>query len=306
MDKKANKPYAIKTITELYKIAGASPPQHPLVSLIRLEDIPPLPQGYPTNFVYEFYSLGLKRNLKGYIEYGRKKYDFQEGLIGFVAPHQLLSYDNSDASEATGWMLFFHEELLAKSPLAEKIHNYGFFNYSVNEALHLSKKEEEVMENLFENMYTEYTQRIDKFSKDVIISNLELLFTYSQRFYSRQFLTRNEVDSSFLDKFQQELKMYFSSEQLINKGIPSASYFADRLHISTNYLSDLLKAITGKTTKDHIHFRIVEMAKEKLLATDMSVSQIAYSLGFEYPQYFNRLFKEKTGLTPKEFRLDDN
>lgn len=299
------KPYTIKTITDLHKIAGVTPPQHPLFSIIRVEDIPDLPDGYPTNFIYEFYSIGLKRNLKGYIEYGRKKYDFQEGLIGFVAPNQVLSYANSDASEATGWMLFFHNELLARSALASKITYFGFFNYAVNEALHLSTQEEQAIENLFENMYLEYSQRIDQFSKDVIISNLELLFTYSKRFYSRQFLTRHEVDSAFLDKFYDELNRYFWSDELVEQGLPSASLFAEKLHLSTNYLSDLLKAITGKTTREHIHFKIVEMAKEKLLGTDMSVSQIAYSLGFEYPQYFNRLFKDKTGHTPREFRLKD-
>ncbi|MEM8909027.1 MAG: helix-turn-helix transcriptional regulator, partial [Bacteroidota bacterium] len=234
------------------------------------------------------------------------KYDFHGGLFGFVAPNLFLYYANLDACEATGWMLFFHHELLAGKPLAREIKSFGFFNYAVNEALHLSKQEEQAIENLFENMYTEYAQRIDKFSKSVIISNLELLLTYSKRFYGRQFLTRNEVDSTFLEKFYKKLNHYFSSEQLIQQGFPTASFFADQLQLSTNYLSDLLKTITGKTTREHIHFRIIELAKEKLLGTNLSVAQIAHSLGFEYPQYFNRLFKEKTGQTPKAFRHKDN
>lgn len=298
-------PHPIKSITELHKLAGGPAPEHPLVSLVKLEDIPPLPEGYPRSFIYEFFSIGFKKNLKGYVDYGRQRYDFQEGVLGFTAPHQALSFTNSDASEATGWLLFFHKELLLKSDLTQKIEDYGFFSYAVNEALHMSEKEESVIEGTFRNMYDEYTQPIDRFSKNVLISNLELLLTYSERFYSRQFITRNEVDSSFHDRFQKELKAYFKTESLAQHGLPSASYFADRLHITTNYLSDLLRAITGKTTSEHIHFKVIELAKEKLLGTDLSISQIAYSLGFEYPQYFNRLFKEKTGQTPKEYRVAD-
>ncbi|MEM7552434.1 MAG: helix-turn-helix transcriptional regulator [Bacteroidota bacterium] len=299
-------PFRIKSITELHQIAGGPPPEHPLISLIRLEDIPELPADYPQDFIYEFYSIGFKKNLKGYIAYGRENYDFQEGVLGFTEPDQSLSFTGSDASEATGWILFFHKDFLMKSPLMDKIEEYGFFKYNVNEALHLSAKEEELIEGLFANMHNEYSQRIDTFSKDVLLSNLELLLTYSQRFYSRQFITRNDVDSSFLNRFKVELKKYFHSDELIDGGIPTVEYFAKKLNISSSYLSDMLKSLTGKTTKEHIHLKLIEMAKKKLVSTDQTVAEIAYGLGFEYPQYFNRLFKEKTGLTPKEFRMNVN
>ena len=297
-----NEPYRIKTITDLHQLAGVEGPNHPLVTLVRIEDVLTLGPQMPKSFIQEFYSVGFKKNLKGYIKYGRQTYDFQEGVLGFTSPHQLLSFEYSDASEATGWLLYFQEEFLAGSPLIKKIEEFGFFRYEVSEGLHLSKKEEELINGIFENIFEEYTQSIDRFSKDVLLSNLELLFTYSQRFYSRQFITRNQADSHFLDRFQEHLNRYFNSEKLANEGIPSVEYFAGQLNISSSYLSDMLKFLTGKTTKEHIHFKLIERAKERLLATDQTAAEIAYSIGFEYPQYFNRLFKEKTGMTPKEYR----
>ncbi|MEO1049269.1 MAG: helix-turn-helix transcriptional regulator [Bacteroidota bacterium] len=295
--------HRIKSITELHELAGAPPPEHPMVSLVRLEDLPVLPEGYPHSFIYEFYSIGFKKNLKGYVAYGRKKYDFQEGVLGFTAPNQMMSFTGSDASEATGWLLFFHEEILAGHPLAEKIYDYGFFKYTVNEGLHLSQKEEETINGIFENMHDEHVQRVDQFSKNVLVSSLELLLTYAQRFYSRQFIMRNDVDSSFIDRFDHQLRTYLRSNNLPQAGIPTVEVFAEKLNISASYLSDMLKSLTGKTTKEHIHYQLMEMAKEQLLASDEAVAQIAYNLGFEYPQYFNRLFKEKTGMTPKEYRM---
>ncbi len=296
----------ISSITDLHKLAGIASPEHPLLSIMRMEDLPTLPENYPTSFTYEFYSIGMKKNLKGYIEYGRKTYDFQEGLMGFTGPNQIMSFSQSDMSEATGWILFFQSELWVNSALVEKLHEYGFFEYAVNEALHLSQKEERLIENVFENIYDEYVLPIDKFSKNVTLSNLELLLTYAERFYARQFITRNEVDSTFFDKFQKELNEYFNSYDLTNQGIPSVELFAEKLNMSSSYLSDMLRSVTGKSTKDHIQFKVIEKAKGLLLGTDMNVSEIAYQLGFEYPQYFNRLFKEKTGFTPKEYRLHQN
>ncbi len=296
----------IPTITDLHKLAGAPPPEHPLVSIVRMEEIPTPQEVNFQRITYGFYSLGLKRYMKGYVKYGRQKYDFQEGMMGFTAPNQLLDFTNLDSSDATGWLLFFQPELLRGHHLADQIEQYGFFDYEVNEALHLSKKEEESIEVIFENILKEYIQPIDKYSKSVVLSNIDLILTYSNRYYNRQFVTRNEVDSSLLTRFEQEIKTYFRQGILLQKGIPSVEYFAEKLHLSPNYLSDMLKSLTGKTTKEHIHYQLIEKAKNKLRSSDQTIAEIAYDLGFEYPQYFNRLFKDKTGMTPKAYRLSYN
>lgn len=304
--KTVDKPKHIKNIKALHQLVAAPPPEHPLMTIVRLEEIPPLPANFPRKTTYGFYCIGLKRNLSGYVEYGRKQYDFQEGVLGFTAPHQALSHKNNISQGATGWLLYFHAELLGRHPLADKIHEYGFFAYDVAEALHLSPKEEKIIEGVFENISNEYYQSIDKHSHSVILSNLELLLTYAQRFYSRQFITRHEVDSSLLNRFEKELSSYFNSEEQSQLGLPRVGYFADKLHVSANYLSDSLKLLTGKSPQEHIHFHLLEKAKHILLGTDLSISEIAYQLGFEYPQYFSRLFKDKVGLSPTEFRLNKN
>jgi len=295
-----DKPFRIKTITELHRLAKVPPPMHPLISIVRLEDLPELPNDYPTSFIYEFYTIGFKKNLKGYVEYGRKKYDFQEGVLAFTAPNQVLSYANSDNSEATGWLIFFQKELLIKSALLEKISNYQFFSYAVNEALHLSAEEEQKIQGIIENLYAEYIQPIDNFSKEVMVSNLDLLMTYGHRYYKRQFVTRLEVDNAPIEKFSKLLDVYFTKSAM-NEGLPSVEYFAEKLNLSSSYLSDFLKVHTGKSTKEHIHSKIIELAKEKLSDTSKSISQVAYELGVEYPQYFSRLCKEKEGLSPKDY-----
>ncbi|MEL7005522.1 MAG: helix-turn-helix domain-containing protein [Bacteroidota bacterium] len=293
----------IETLPDLCKLAGLPPPEHPLIGIIRLEDIPII--GIDLGSLsFGFYSISLKRNLKGYIEYGRKQYDFQEGLLGFVAPNQAITFDQCDATNSSGWELYFESDLLANSKLATDIQRYGFFNYETSEALHVSKKEEDQIDQIFQNIYDEYSLPIDQFSKEVILSNLELLLTYSKRFYQRQFITRNEVDSSVVSNFEKELNAYFSIEDLQASGIPGVSYFSDKLSLSSKYLSDLLKTLTGKTTKEHIQFQLLKKAKHLILGTDKSVAEIAYQLGFEYPQYFSRFFKEKTGESPKEYRMN--
>ena len=297
-----SKVYHFKTIHDLQRLAGMKPSEHPLFAIIKLEDIPELPSGYPASMSYGFYTIGLKRNLKGYITYGRRLYDFQEGVMGFSAPGQVVAYDSDATVGASGWMLFFHAQLLAKHQLAESAFKYGFFDYEVNEALHLSKKEENMIESIFENIAEEYHRPIDKHSRQVVLSNLELLLTYCDRFYSRQFITRNEADSDLLNQFEKEVRKCFNLDTLADVGIPQVTYFAEKLNISAGYLSDLLKTLTGKSTQEHIHFYLIEKAKQKLLAGDKPVSEIAFELGFEYPQYFSRLFKEKTGFSPKEFR----
>ncbi len=290
----------IPRFIDLCNLAGVKP-QHPLIGIIRLEHIPAMAKQMGA-LSFGFYSISLKKKLKGYIEYGRKTYDFQEGVLGFVAPNQAISFDQCDAQESKGWELYFEADLLANSKLAEDINTFGFFNYETSEALHVSKKEEEQMEQIFQNIYDEYSLPIDQFSKEVILSNIELLLTYSKRFYKRQFITRNEVDSSVVATFEKELKLYFSQSDLQETGIPEVAFFSYKLNLSSKYLSDMLKTLTGKTTKEHIQFQLLEKAKHLLLGSDNSISEIAYQLGFEYPQYFSRFFKEKTGATPKAFR----
>lgn len=290
----------IPTLVDLCKLAGVEL-LHPLIGIIRLEDIPAIAKEMGA-LSFGFYSISLKKKLNGYIEYGRKNYDFQEGVLGFVGPNQAISFDQCDAELSEGWELYFEADLLANSKLTDEINTYGFFNYETSEALHVSKKEEGQMDQIFKNIYDEYSLPIDQFSKEVILSNIELLLTYSKRFYKRQFITRNEVDSSVVNTFEKELKAYFSQNDLQETGIPEVSYFASKLNLSAKYLSDMLKALTGKTTKEHIQFQVLEKAKYLLLGTDKSISEIAYQLGFEYPQYFSRFFKEKTGATPKGFR----
>lgn len=296
----------IATIHQLHQLVEVAPPRHPLFSITRLEDLPKHALRFPAHFTYGFYSVGLKKDLSGYVKYGRTQYDFQEGALGFTAPLQAMSLAPEILSGATGWMLFFQKEMLAGSVLADTMKDYGFFDYQVSEGLHLSQEEESTLEVIFSNIAMEYQRPIDQHSKQVVLSNLELLLTYAQRYYQRQFIVRHHADTSVVSNFESKLGQYFADQASLESGLPSVGHLADELHLSPKYLSDLLKSLTGKTTQEHIHYRLIEKAKLKLLASDASVAEIAYELGFEYPQYFSRLFKEKTGLSPTAFRLPGN
>ncbi len=298
--------YHIASIHQLHQLAEIEPPRHPLFSITRLEDLPDRSLRFPAHFTYGFYAVGLKKNLSGYVKYGRTSYDFQEGALGFTARLQVLSFEPEILTRATGWMLFFQQELLAGSALANTIRDYGFFDYQVNEGLHLSQEEENTLDIIFGNIQTEYQRPIDQYSKQVVLSNIELLLTYAQRYYSRQFILRNDISSSVLNTFESKLHQCLDDAEVLQSGLPSVNYFADKLHLSPKYLSDLLKSLTGKTAQEHIHYQLIERAKLKLLASDASVSDVAYALGFEYPQYFSRLFKQKTGMSPTAFRLPSN
>lgn len=296
--------FHINSVNQLHELASIEPPKHPLFSIHRLEHLNLKPSGFPERMTYDFYSVGLKKNLSGYVKYGRTNYDFQEGALGFTAPQQLMEFNQDIIDNAQGWILFFHKELLNGSDLLRRLDTYGFFGYQTNEGLHLSRQEEASVELIFENIETEYQRPIDTYSKPVVISNLELLFTYSQRYYARQFVVRNEVDPSVLVSFKKELSVIFNDPG--NFRTPSVEQLADKLHFSGNYLSDLLKATTGKSALEHIHQFIVERAQQTLLNSDKPISEIAHELGFEYPHYFSRLFKKKTGLTPSEYRVRPN
>lgn len=288
----------IKTIHQLHKLAGLKEPKHPLFSIHRIEELQLDSENFPEEMTYDFYTAGLKKNLNGYVKYGRTNYDFQEGALGFTAPFQLMEFNAGLIQNASGWILFFHKELLNITKLVKSIDDYGFFEYAVNEGLHLSKDEEKSIEDIFQNIEKEYQLPIDKYSKQVVLSNLELLFTYSDRYYSRQFIVRNEVGTTIFSNFKAELKSAFYD----NDKLPTVEQLAEKLNLSANYLSDFLKTTTGNSAIEHIHGYIIEQAQKRLILSDKSISEIAFELGFEYPHYFSRLFKKRTGLTPTEFR----
>jgi len=281
---------------------GHEKPQHPLITLLDASEVGITEEMIGRRMTSELYYIALKGGHCGMM-YGRNHYDFEEGVLIFTAPHQVVGFTEEMLDyEPEGWMLFFHPDLIRRSSLGKHIDEYSFFSYDVHEALHLSDEEKQMVTGLAEMLQKEYTQRIDGHSQRVIVSTLELLLNHSSRFYERQFHTRTNHHSDTVSLFEQELKSYFASGKLLEEGVPSVQYFAERVHLSANYLSDLLKKETGRGAKDHINDFLVEKAKDLLLTTDDSISQIAYSLGFNYPHYFSRLFKSRTGMTPQGYR----
>lgn len=298
----------IKTISEYHKIMGLAKPEHPLVSVINFEDMKRRYQEGPVNFVYEFYSVSLKRNFNGNIKYGQQQYDFDEGIMFFISPGQVLGIEKAknEALTHSGWLLLIHPDFLWNTILSKKIKQYEYFDYAVHEALFLSEKEEGMIVNIMQNIRQEYHSNIDNFSQDVIIAQVELLLTYSERFYQRQFITRKIINHSILSRLEELIENYFSSEEITEKGLPTVQYISELLNISPNYLSRLLKTLTGQSTQQFIHDKLIETAKEKLSTTNLSVNEIAYALGFEHAQSFNKLFKTKTKFTPLKFRQSFN
>jgi AraC family transcriptional regulator, transcriptional activator of pobA len=301
-------PLRIKTISEYHRVMGLPKPEHPLISVIDLESVKHPRGNEPISLVFDFYSISLKRNFNTKIKYGQQQYDFDEGVMFFIAPNQVfgIEVDKDAIVKRSGWMLFIHPDFLWNTPLAKAIKQYEYFSYSVHEALHVSEKEETMIINIMQNIQQEYHSNIDKFSQDVIIAQIELLLTYSERFYNRQFITRKIANHKILDRMEAILAEYFNSNDIAQKGLPTVQYMADALNVSPNYLSGLLKVLTGHSTQQHIHDKVLEKAKEKLSTTDLSVSEIAYELGFEHPQSFSKLFKTKTKLSPLEFRASFN
>lgn len=293
-------PYRIKSVTDAHRLAGIEKPQHPLISIV---DVSQFKNNSEINAViFDFYAVSLKRGCNNLL-YGQQKYDFDEGLMAFMSPGQILRGEEDGVPAALeGWMMFIHPDFLWNTPLAKKIKQYEYFGYATNEALFLSDKEETVMNGIVENIRLEYNANIDKFSQDVIIAQLELLFTYAQRFYERQFITRKITSHKVLERLETVLSEAFNDEELPSKGLPTVLYVAGKLNMSSKYLGSLLKQLTGLTTQQHIHEKLIEKAKEKLSTTTLSVSEIAYELGFEHSQSFSKLFKTKTKQSPLEFR----
>ncbi len=297
----------VKTISEYHQAMCLPKPEHPLISVIRYEDLK-RPSNKQIILAFEFYSISLKRisNPKVKYKYGQQSYDFDGGILFFISPGQTFSVETEEEYTISGWMLLIHPDYLWNTPLAKTIRQYEYFSYAANEALHLSDKEEQMVLGIVENIAQEYHSNIDKFSQDVIIAQIELLLTYADRFYNRQFITRKIPNHEILSRLEDLLTDYFNSDKLMEHGLPTVQYIADKLNVSPNYLSSLLKVLTGQSTQQHIHDKLIEKAKEKLSTTKLSVSEIAYELGFEHSQSFSKLFKSKTNLSPVEFRQSFN
>lgn len=298
----------IKTISEFHQLRSLPKPQHPLVSVINFENIKMLANEGDENLVNSFYSIALKKNFKAKMKYGQLEYDFLEGMMTFMSPGQLLRIEPKEGEEIkqSGWLLLIHPDFLWNSVLATNIKKYEFFDYAVSEALFLSDKEENIIYNILKNIEQEYQSNIDAFSQNIIISQIETLLNFSERFYQRQFITRKKHNHQILDKLETLLNTYFSNEDLFLKGLPTVSRIANELNVSPNYLGGLLKQLTGQTTQQIIHEKLLEKAKEKLSTTSLSISEISFELGFEHSQSFSKFFKSKTRKTPQEFRESFN
>ncbi|WP_421944243.1 helix-turn-helix domain-containing protein [Pedobacter sp.] len=306
MEKKVTQ--RIKSITEFHRVRGLPKPEHPLISLIDFSKMKRPANIGETNWMLDFYQISIKRGMDFKMKYGQQDYDFDEGVMFFLAPNQVfrIEHDPKATTKQSGYMLLIHPDFLWNTTLAKTITQYEFFDYSVNEALFLSEKEEATLNTIMSNIQQEYHANIDKFSQSIIISNIETLLNYSERFYERQFITRKITNHKILDRFEEVLKDYFQKNSYTTQGLPTVNFIASELNISPNYLSRLLKNLTGQSTQQFIHDKLIEKAKEKLSTTDLSVSEIAYELGFEHPQSFTKLFKAKTKLSPLIFRQTFN
>ena len=290
-----------QSVTQLHQLLQLPKPRHPLVSLLRFEDFPAMVIEQRTRLIADFYQITLKTDCPCKIQYGQSKFDFDEGVMSCFAPRQVSFIDKDFTFAKAGWLLSIHPDFLRNSPLGTRIKSYSFFDYAVNEALILSEDEQETMKTIFLQLQKESSLPIDNFSQEVWIANIELLLTYCDRYYNRQFITRKAVGNELLTKVEKLLESYFESD-LIDKGLPTSQFLAEALNLSSKYVSYCLKQLTGSTTQQLIHEKLIERAKDKLSTTELSVSEIAYGLGFEYPQSFSKLFKNKTRQTPLEFR----
>jgi AraC-type DNA-binding domain-containing proteins len=295
----------INSISEFHRLLSLKPPLHPLVSVIHLEEVTFRQDGIWEQFFLNFYCISLKRDVRGKIKYGQQYYDFNKGIMSFTAPRQVQSLDVVNVKPGTGYLLVFHPDLLSNYPLSTTIKTYGFFAYAVSEALHLSEKEEQDIITILDKMDDEY-RHIDRHTQDIVVSQVDLLLNYANRFYERQFITRKKNAHDLLARFDAVLTDYVESGKTSASGLPTVHFLAETLHLSPNYLSDMLRVLTGQNTQQHIQDKLIEKAKELLVTTSLSVAEIAYQLGFEYPQSLNKLFKNKTNLSPLEYRQSFN
>jgi AraC family transcriptional activator of pobA len=303
----SHSPEHIKTIEQFHRFRSLPGPVHPLISVVRFEDMQYLPSG-TSSWVLDFYAIAIKRKFHSKLKYGQQVYDFDNGLMTFMAPGQKIGIDaeSNIILEHSGWLLLIHEDFLWKTPLAKGIKKYEFFNYSVHEALFLSEQEEMILEAIIKNIKMEYERSIDSFTQNIILAQLEVLLAYAERFYKRQFITRKIANHGVLEELESLLNQSFSKENLLTNGLPTVQSVANALHISPNYLSGLLKTLTGKSTQEHIQDKLITYAKELLSTTNLSINEVAYSLGYTYPQTFSKLFRIKTAYSPAEFRKSFN
>lgn len=300
-------PEKVSSISTLHQFLGLKKPANPLISVFNFDDVKLELDTLLSAITTDFYVIALKKDCAGgKCRYGQQYYDFDEGIMYFIAPHQVLKFDDIQLNKVRGFVLVVHPDFLHGYVLASDIKEYGYFSYTANEALHLSEKEEKTIFDIIANVEQEIDINLDSFTQDLLVSNLDLLLKYCDRYYNRQFLTRKKVNSDLLSKLELLLDDYFKNDKLTINGIPSVHSIADQLRLSANYLSDMLRVQTGQTTQQHIQNRLIEKAKEFLSTTSMSVSEIAYHLGFEHPQSFHRLFKSRTSLSPMEFRSSLN
>lgn len=302
-----NTEHTIKKIgsaKELHSYMGLPSPLNPLITIIDHAKAVNQSESPHQKMMLDFYNISIKRSFKGILKYGKNHYDFDDGTMSFIAPNQIIGRDSEEDRNKDGWSLLFHPDLIRQYPLGKVIKRYGYFSYSINEALHLSDEEEKTIEAIVQNIEREINARLDTFSQDIIVSNLELLLSYCNRFYGRQFITRKMATNDLLTNFEELLEGYFADNS--NLTLPSVEKLAIELNVSSSYLSDMLRSLTGQNTQQHIHDKLIEKAKGILSTTDLTVSEIAYQLGFEYPQSFSKLFKIKTKMTPIEYRQSFN
>jgi AraC family transcriptional activator of pobA len=289
-----------ETISQLHQAIGIAKPRHPLFSIIRFEDFPEFKNEQRVRLISDFYQITLKKECPCKIQYGQNAFDFDEGVISCFAPKQISIIDKEFKPAKSGWQLSIHPDFLRTHPLGQTINKLGFFDYKINEALILSDDEQKSIESIFEHIEKEYHLPIDNFSQDVITAHLDVVLSYCNRYYNRQFITRKVNTGPMVDKIEHLLKNWFDNKNAV--GLPTAGYLAAELNLSSKYLSDCLKQLTGQTTQHIIHDKVIEHAKDMLTTTELSVSEIAYLLGFEYSQSFSKLFKIKTNQSPLEFR----
>jgi len=306
MKKETEGPYKFESLSDFHRVLGLPKPLHPVISLVYNTDGKIIScDNFPDQFTLSFYKISYKPNLQGKFKYGQHYYDFDEGGLFFVSPNQLTGTSERNL-DYTGFTLFVHPDFFLGYSLAKKIKQYGFFSYAATEVLHLSDTEKTTILAVAKIIDEELNSRIDDFSQDVIISQIELLLNYANRFYKRQFITRKAVSNDLLQKLEYVLDEYFDSEKTLSLGIPTVQYLSEHLNISPSYLSDMLRSLTGQNAQQHIHQKLIEKAKEILSTTGLSVGEVAYKLGFEHPQSFSTLFKTKTSLSPLAFRRSFN
>ena len=294
-----------KSISELIATLGQPKPLHPLIALVHYERAKPNLEHAGKNFLIDFYKISFKKDFKGQVKYGQGYYDFEEGGLAFLGPNQLVTMSGEERNYE-GYTLYFHADLIRNTHLGKNMQHYGFFSYAVNEALFLSEKEKDVILAVFKSIATELDHHIDAFSQDVLVSQLELLLNHSNRFYNRQFVTRKAVYHDLIDNLKNYLDARLEQNRSSSGGLPAVQEVADHLQVSARYLTDLLKSLTGQSTQQHIHSHLIEKAKDKLITSRLSIAEIAYQLGFEHPQSFNKLFKRCTTLSPNAYRQSFN